>query len=136
MDIRYNTKYLIYTLYASLMISFLYVSVCSIFFRGNGSFSMLFILFMEYFLLCGYGEVLIINTILIFLIKRIRHKLIKRISYYFIWIIYFSCVENMLMLVLLNLKDSIGIGNVFIFIPPYIVKILFFMYYKRIISRC
>ena len=49
MDIRYNTKYLIYTLYASLMISFLYVSVCSIFFRGNGSLLMLFMLSMKYF---------------------------------------------------------------------------------------
>lgn len=136
MDLRYNTKYLIYTLYASLMISFLYVSVCSVFFRGNGSFSILVILSMEYFLLCGYGEVLIINAVLIFLTKHIQHILTKRISYYIIWIIYFSCVENMLMVVLLNLKDSIGIGNIFVFIPPHIIKFLFFMHYKRIISRC
>ncbi len=77
----------------------------------------------------GYGEVLIAYAVSILLIKYIPYVFIKRLTYYGLWIVIFSCVEFYFIILLLNLRST-SIIPLDMYFPPFFIKILFFIYYK------
>lgn len=71
----------------------------------------------------GYGEVLIAYAVSILLIKYIPYVFIKRLTYYGLWIVIFSCVEFYFIILLSNMKGT-SIVPTYMYFPP------FFIYYK------
>lgn len=128
-----NMKFLSRSLYVSLLVSCIYECMCLHFFclRIGGHLILYDIATDFIFLfLCGYGEVLIIYIVLISLIKHISHLLLKRIIKCILWIICFSCIESFFVVCLRNLERPKGIENEIMLIPPLLIKMLFFIYYK------
>ncbi len=78
----------------------------------------------------GYGEVLIIYAIAILIIKYISCVVLKRILHFVLWIVIFSCVEFYFIVELLHMRDAMELVEFLLYIPPFLIKILFYIYYK------
>lgn len=98
-------------------------------YNGNGilSFDIL-----GFYILFGYVEMFVSYIVAILLIKYIPCITIKRIIHFILWVLIFSCVENFFIICLLHMRPGdVGVpGEMFVYIPPFLIKILFFVYYK------
>ena len=131
---KINIKQLTFALFTSLLVSLLYVYVMTIgygCFHGNADFDVLWLLgFLFFLILSGYLEVLVIYAVFIFFIKTISNVAIKRIVYFFLWMIVFSCVEIWFIFLFSHAVSPFEISEHIIYLPPFLIKLLFFVYYK------
>ncbi len=128
-----NTKRLAIVSCISLVIALLHVHIMNGYFHhwynGHGiiNFEML-----GFYILFGYGEMFVSYIVAILLIKYIPCITIKRIIHFILWVLIFSCVENYFIVCFLHMRpgDVPVPGEVFVYIPPFFIKILFYIYYK------
>lgn len=129
---KINIKRLIFVSLMSLIVSLLYVFTmcicCYSYFDGK---EIVFDIELLYgFSILGYVQTFIGYIILILLIRLIPNDIIKRIVYYLFWIIIFSCIEFYFLILLFHMRRSAELFELLIFIPPFLIKTLFYIYYK------
>jgi len=125
-----NIKRLAIVVYLTLFLSLLYVSLVTYYISSSNYITILF-----WFSKLGYLEVAIGYAVILLLLMFIENKKVLRIILLvLLWIVILFCVENII---------PIGFGLVcathwhwidrqlFItYIPPFLIKLLFFIYYK------
>mgnify|MGYP003419644900 CR=1 FL=1 len=118
-----NIKSLALGMYSTLLLSYLWVVLMNTYYYINSFGENVYLS-----AILGYIEVAIGYMILLFLLYVVKSLAIRKLILFAIWVSVFLCLE-VWVLMFIDFMHSNNKGEI-IYFPPFLIKLLFFIYYK------